>query len=184
MQQTEELQQKEHLIGWFLFIGIAVALLVFLYLYSSSETTKIVALFMLALVITLAAVFSYTELIHAPGRLSRKIIELTFRAKKESARELKDKYIGIHHLYMKLPHKHKQKFHPKITALRETLEKQLQAEKKIEKLLSEEWHKDVNKMRERYKKVHLYFQQLPANLQKKHYTQIISLREKLEREIS
>ena len=99
----------------------------------------------------------------------------------EATEVLKDGYMGVYNLYMKLSEKHKQNFYTKVTKVREHIEEQLKAEKKIEHLMEDETKGDLKERKQRYLDMYHHYQKLPAKVQKKYYSHIVHLRDQLER---
>ena len=114
------------------------------------------------------------------NRLRRRLRKLGPMVSEESADLLKGEYLGIYKLYGKLSEKHKANFYSKVTQLRENIEGQLKAEKKIEELLQNENNGDIKEQKKNYLGIYGQYQKLPAKVQQKYYPHIVSLREQLE----
>jgi len=112
--------------------------------------------------------------------LRRRLRKLGPMVSEESADLLKGEYLGIYKLYGKLSEKHKANFYSKVTQLRENIEGQLKAEKKIEELLQNENNGDIKEQKKNYLGIYGQYQKLPAKVQQKYYPHIVSLREQLE----
>jgi parallel beta-helix repeat protein len=142
---------------------------------------RTITLASLATLLAVGGVLVYWQLGYGPSRLRRKLRKLSPLLGEEATEVLKDGYMGIYNLYMKLSEKHKQNFYTKVTKVREHIEEQLKAEKKIELLVHDESKGDLKERKQRYLDLYHHYQKLPAKVQKKYYSHIVHLRDQLER---
>ena len=99
----------------------------------------------------------------------------------ESSEVLKENYLGMYNLYLKLSESHKQNFYSKVTKLRETIEEQLKTEKRIEDLFQKiTTCQTLLEQKKMYLEIYKNYQKLPSKMQSKYYAQIVNLREQLE----
>jgi len=135
----------------------------------------------LALLAIFGGIFAYWQFAYGPSRLRRKLKQIVPLLDEESSEVIKGKYLGMYNLYMKLSEPHKQNFYSKLTDLREKVEVQLKAEKKIGELIQQEHCGSLEEQKERYLEMHQNYQKLPGKVQQKYYQHIIHLKEQLER---
>ena len=168
------------MVGTFLIAGILIAGLVGLYLFFiQDEMIKKILLVALVVVVLLSIVVLSIEFSRGPHRLRAKIREIEPLLSQESAEMLKDKYVHIYELYMKLPEKWKQNFYAKVSGIRERVEEQLKAEKKLVFLLEQSDKAPVSEWKPLYIQLYASFQKLPQQVQGHYYTRVIALKEKL-----
>ncbi len=135
-------------------------------------------LFAVFLFLVIDIVRTFTSPSH---HLKKSIKEMHSLIKKEPLETLREKYVAIYESYMKLSEKKKQHFYQDIHSLRETIEDQLQAEKKVEELLQQSSQGTVQQQQQIYELLHTYSQKLPQKVQEKFYPQIVAMKEKLSR---
>jgi parallel beta-helix repeat protein len=146
-----------------------------------STAGKAITLSSLALLMAVGGIFVYWQFAYTPTRLRRRLRRLRPLLGEETAEILKSGYLGVYHLYLKLSEKHKQNFYGKVTKVRETIEEQLKAEKKIEELLEEEHKGGIKEQKERYLDIYHQYRKLPRKVKHKYYQHVVHLRERLER---
>ena len=142
---------------------------------------KTLALSSLALLAIFGGIFAYWQFAYGPNRLRRKLKQIVPLLDEESSEVIKGKYLGMYNLYLKLSEPHKQNFYSKLTDLREKVEVQLKAEKKIGELIQQEHEGCIDEQKKRYLEMYHYYQKLPGKVQQKYYQHIIHLKEQLER---
>ena len=103
------------------------------------------------------------------------------RARKSSLEEQKDTYAGLCSSYLSLSSRLQTRFSPRIQVLREQIETHLTARVRVELLLESFGSGTIEDQREKYDELHLYFRTLPSDLQKHFYTEIVLVRNRLER---
>ncbi len=155
-----------------------------IYLLIEDELVKKISLAVLALVLLIILFVLYKNKIHLPYSLKKKLTKAESLLEQESIETIKAFYLKIYHLYLKLSEKQKQNFYSRINALRENIEKILQAEKKVKEGLAEIGTKpNFSELKEIYQKINESYQQLPEKIQQNYYSQITELKFKLERGI-
>ncbi|MFH1828740.1 MAG: NosD domain-containing protein, partial [Nanoarchaeota archaeon] len=142
---------------------------------------RTIALTSLILTGLLGGIYAFWQLGHTPNRLRRKIRRLSPLLEEEPSELLKEDYLDAYKLYLKLSEKNKQNFYPKITQLREKIETQLKAEKRIEELFKKVVQGGIEEQKKTYLKIFKDYQKLPEKVKQKYYTKIIQLRDRLER---
>lgn len=166
----------------FLFLSALIAGDIIIYLLIEDELVKKVSLAVLALVLLVLLFILYKNKIHLPYSLKKKLIKAESLLQQESIETIKAFYLKIYHLYLKLSEKQKQNFYSRINALRENIEKILQAEKKVREGLAKiESKPNFSEMKEIYQKINQHYQQLPEQIQQHYYSQLTELKSKLER---
>lgn len=164
----------------FLLVGIIIAGLVALYLFFiKDEAMKKILLVVLLAAVVLSIIFLAMVFSHGPHRIRAKLKEIEPLLSQQSAEMLKEKYVEIYTLYMKLPEKWKSNFYAKISGIREQVEEQLKAEKKVVFLLEQADKAAWSELRQLYDELYTSFQKLPQQVQEHYYSRIIMLKEKL-----
>ncbi len=157
---------------------------IIIYLLIEDELVKKVSLVVLALVLLVLLFILYKNKIHLPYSLQKKLNKAESLLQQESIETIKAFYLKIYHLYLKLSEKQKQNFYSRINALRENIEKILQAEKKVKEGLAKiESKPNFSELKEIYQKINQHYQQLPEQIQQHYYSQLTELKSKLERGI-
>jgi hypothetical protein len=141
---------------------------------------KLVAFGSLALLLGFGGIAVYWQFGTTSNRLRRKLKKIHPLIPEESSHILKDDYLGIYNLYLKLSEGKKQNFYGRVSKLREKLEDQLKNEKKMEELF-QNVKGDLKQQKKVYLEINQQYQKLPFKVQKKYYPRIIRLREKLEK---
>ncbi|GEM_PF-2475696 len=168
----------------FLFLSALIAGDLSIYLLIEDELVKKVSLAVLALVLFIILFTFYKNKIHLPHSLKKKLTQAENLVPQESTEVIKSFYLKIYHLYLKLSEKQKQNFYSRINALRENIEKILQAEKKVKEGLAKiESKTNFSELKEIYQKINESYQKLPEKVQQNYYSQITALKSKLERGI-
>ena len=136
----------------------------------------------LALLLIFGGALAYFEFVHPPARLKRRIKATEGMLSEESVELLKEEYKGIYRLYMKVSESKKIGFYSTVLKLREQIEEQMKAEKKIEELLEETPKlEDIKKQKRNYLQINGLYGKIPAKTQQKYYSNILHLREILEK---
>ena len=98
----------------------------------------------------------------------------------ESHSVLKEGYLEIYNLYLKLSEGRKQNFYGKVTKLREGIEVQLKAEKKVQELLGSR-KGDISDQKKQYLEAYKEYEKLSEKIKKKYYPDLVNFRDQLER---
>lgn len=134
------------------------------------------------IVLVLAAVVGIRVTFGSKKHKLRKLLqEMEKKVSSESVEMLKGKYVRAYDLYLRLSEKHKQNFYGRITKIREKMEEQLKAAKKVEELLQKSTVTDFSLLQRQYEEMYDYFKKLPASMQQKYYPQIMHVKEVLEK---
>ncbi len=150
------------------------------YLRPELEPYKTFLLIALMLAITIGTVILIHFLGHA-HRLRVLLKKTQARAAHEAPDSLQESYVQIYKLYLALPERKKQNFYGRIVKLRQTLEEQMKAAKKVQELIEKGDAENLQQLRERYEELYNYFQQLSPVVQQKYYVQVMHMKDKLEK---
>lgn len=168
--------------------GLVLGILVLLILaglgwwYSHVEKELLrIAILSAAMVILAVGIILVIVMAGPKNKLRKLLKELESAVARESAETLKGKYVAVYNLYLKLSEKSKQNFYGRITKLRERMEGQLKAEKKVQELLEKSSVTNITLLRKQYEEMYGYFRKLPVAVQQKYYPQIMHVKEKLEK---
>ncbi len=168
----------------FLFLSALIAGDISVYLLIEDELVKKISLAVLAFVLLVILITIYKNKIHLPHSLQKRLTKAESVLQQESIETIKAFYLKIYNLYLKLSEKQKQKFYSRINALRENIEKILQAEKKVKDGLAQlESKTNFSELKELYQKINGSYQQLPELIKQNYYSQLTELKSKLERGI-
>lgn len=166
---------------WFVLIAFMIAGLVLLYFIVDSESLQTLVLSLLIIVVVFGAIILLWGHGNAVHVLSQKIQELEPLIARESAEALKDKYVEIYNLYMKLPENQKPNFYGKLMNIREKMEETMKAEKKMSELFDQAGKGGIVERRRNYALLYENFQKLPKRGQEVHYPKLIALKQSLGR---
>lgn len=120
-------------------------------------------------------------LMAGPTHTLRKVLKgLEKAVSTESAETLQGTYVQAYHLYIKLSEKKKQNFYGRLTTLREKMEEQMKAAKKVEELLEKSSLSNITLLQQQYDEMYGYFRKLPTSVQQKYYPHIMHVKEVLE----
>ena len=144
------------------------------------NSSILILVFILAIVLAVAGLI-YWYYFHPPHRMHRKLKNTASVVLLRSGDNLKNSYLDIYNLYLRLSEKHKSNFYTKITKLREKIEEQMKAEKRIQELIPKSNFGGVEERKAVYLEMHQNYQKLPKEVQHKYYPDIVNLREQLER---
>ncbi|MFH1275613.1 MAG: hypothetical protein ABIH82_00715 [Candidatus Woesearchaeota archaeon] len=164
----------------FIYVVIAISVLITFYVTLPKETVKIYLLPFIALAAVMGTGLVYWAINSTPEKIKRKIKKITQLVTHESAEVLKDLYLEIYNLYMRLSDKHKAKYYPHVVRIRKHLESHMQAEKTLQTLLHETEGKTLPQLKSIYEQIYAHFQKLPHKVQGKYYAKIVHLRQQLE----
>ncbi|MEK6900499.1 MAG: hypothetical protein AABX05_05225 [Nanoarchaeota archaeon] len=182
-----QISKKGSLLSLVLLVSIAVSIAGITYLLFSSSLSSASDSYMNAAIIlitisTLIAVVSYVAWeFSALNKLRRLLRKIAPMIDSQSAASIKDSYLEIYSLYMKLSEKHKQNFYTRVNSLREQIEQHMQSEREIETLLQRTDSGSLQEQKINYMQVYKIYQQLPKKVQERYYPQIVQLRDRLER---
>ena len=169
------------LIIFLIIILLLGGMVYFSFFGQGSTIEKIITLVSSSLVFITGLFLLYWNLFYPPNRLRSKLVQLGPLLSEEPAEKLKENYLEIYSLYLKLSETHKQNFYGRIEKLRQTIEEQLKIEKKLEELFQKITTLDLPQQKQVYLEIYQYYQKLPQKMQGYYYPQIIQLREQLEK---
>ncbi|MEK6809807.1 MAG: hypothetical protein AABY40_03975 [Nanoarchaeota archaeon] len=136
---------------------------------------SIIAVTATALIVYIAWEFS------AANRLRRMLKKITPKVDSEPMDEVKEIYLKIYNLYLKLSEKKKNNFYARVNTIRENIEENMQKEKELERLLNDTDKGSIEEQKERYLKLYAAYEKLPQKMQNQYYPKIVQLRDRLER---
>ena len=166
-------------------VGIIILLLILAglgwgYFQVEKEIMKI-AILSSAMVVLVVGIFVIIILTGTKNKLRKLLKEMESMISQESADTLKGKYVQAYNFYLKLSENNKQNFYGRLTKIREMMEEQMKAAKKVEELLQKSAMTDIALLQKQYDEVYTYFQKLPVVVQQKYYPPIMHLKEILEK---
>ncbi|MBI4980855.1 hypothetical protein HZC30_04845 [Candidatus Woesearchaeota archaeon] len=115
------------------------------------------------------------------SKLRKKLNRLVHTVDDESTETLKEAYQEVYNLYLKVSEKNKSNFYSRIVQLREKIEAQLKAEKRVEELLQKSAQAGFTEMKTIYDELYTHYLKLPAKTQHKYYVHVNHLKDQLER---
>ncbi|MBI2151736.1 hypothetical protein HYU21_03370 [Candidatus Woesearchaeota archaeon] len=113
-------------------------------------------------------------------RLNRKLKKFVKLVNVETLFTLKELYLEIYTLYLKISENRKHEFYPHIVEARNKLEEHLRHNKKVETVLSQAEEKSIKELKKLYDEAYQLFLKLPQKMQSMHYPGLVHLRQKLE----
>lgn len=164
----------------FFLLVLIVGVLAALYLIMESETARLGLLISIVIVVGTGIIFLFLQYSRGGHRLNKKMESLESLLPHESLDVLKGKYLAVYNHYLKLSEKDKRNFYGKLTKLREGLEEQLKAEKKIEILLKKLEKAGLQEMKKIYDELQQEVSKLSKVMQEKYYPYLMHLKERLE----
>jgi len=132
-------------------------------------------------VVVFVLVWYITWEFSAANRLRRMLKKIAPMVDSEPTDEIKNLYLKMYNLYMRLSEKKKQNFYARVNSLRESLEGHLQNEKELERLLQDSDKGSIDDQKKKYLELYAVYEKLPRKVQNRYYTQIVQLRDRLER---
>lgn len=173
------MQKKKFAIN-FIILVLILAALVLLYLQTLLDLFKMIILALMAVVVILGLLLLY-HFVGTPNRLRVLLGEMETGLLRESPGALKERYIHAYELYLALSETKKQNFYGRIMRLREKLEEQMKAEKKVEELLEPKNVHEVRQLQKTYEEMYHSYRLLTPRSQEKYYVQMMHMKDKLEK---
>jgi len=172
--------RKRKFVWSIIVLALAAALLVFLSWQNLLAPLQPVILILAAVIAAtgLAVIFHFVS---AANKLRLLLPELEQRADQEAPDTLQESYIRLYELYMRLAEKKKPHFYGRLMKLREKLEEQMKAQKKVEELLQKSSGSPLPALQQYYEEMHASFRKLPAAAQKNYYSRLMQVKEVLEK---
>ncbi|MBS3127335.1 hypothetical protein J4228_04170 [Candidatus Woesearchaeota archaeon] len=172
---------KKKLLALSLFIFILIiTILSMLYLMTESSTGRIIILILLVIITVLGAGDAIWHVISPERSLSQKLQRFSSSLTQEPIDVLKERYLELYNLYLKLSAKQKRIFYAEINRIREKIDEQLQAEKNIERLLEESSSGNISQQQKKYEEIKSSLQKLSLETRRKYQSQLAYLQERLE----
>ncbi|MBT4936136.1 hypothetical protein HOL21_00665 [Candidatus Woesearchaeota archaeon] len=158
------------------FIGVAFVAAIVLAILREDTLSRGIAVG-LAVISLCGGIFLYIKIVHPVKKLRKRITKFN---PKKSVNDNKTVYLDIYELYLKMSEKNKRNFYVPITHIRDTVEEQLRAEKKMQQSLNQTVRGDITQQKEAYESAYSQYQKLPDATKQQYYAQVVHLREKLE----
>lgn len=174
---------RKYVVLSLIFPLIVIAILLIVYL-QVPESFKLYLLVAMAVSVLIGGAFLLNALVGKAALFQKKLRKAEHLVLEGTPETVKEAYLTIYNTYLKLPEKHKVKAYPRLVHLRETIEEQLRATKKVEKLLEQPASETSQQLQQRYDALSEQVATLPMPLQEKYYPQIVSLKEKLEKTVT
>lgn len=173
--------KKGAIISSFLILVIILGGLLTGYLQIKNEELRLVFLLMGVIIGLIGIIILFSQLLGKKRKLHWRLGQIEKLLARESLETLKGKYREIYNLYLKIKEKDKQHFYERIKQLRERLEEQLKAEKRLQQLLGISATGTLEERKKRYEEITTLYQQLPLLVQEKHSGPLLQLKEELEK---
>ena len=165
----------------FILLVIAVGALVVGYLTAPSESIKMMFLWLVVVVVLLGGGIMILMEFGRANKLRRRLKAMDKVLLEESLEIIKEKYLEIYGLYLKVSEKEKQNFYGRVAKVREKIEEQLQAKKKVEELLKKASIGSVSQRKASYDQLNTYYNSLSAPERETYYAQLMQVKEQLEK---
>ena len=169
----------------FLLVIIALTIGAVIYLLLQPDTEQNpslrIVLFSVITVAIAALIWYIVWEFSTANRLRKMLKKITPMIESESMDKVKEKYLKIYDLYMKLSEKKKPNFYARINSIRERVEELLQKEKELERLLQDTEKGSIEEQKEIYLKLYAIYEKLPKKIQNQYYPLVVQLRDRLER---
>ncbi len=175
------MEKRGSLIVPFILVLLVIAVLAVFYFKVESESIKTLLLSLLIIVVLFGGGTMLMMLLQRATKLRKKLKWMETALQQEPLDVLKSKYLEIYALYMKLSEKDKQNFYARVTKVREQVEEQMKAEKKVEHLLEQAGKGPIPEQKENYDSLYDYYHKLSQKTQEKYYTQMKQIKEQLEK---
>lgn len=157
-------------------MGVAFIFLLF------TESNKLRAWsFVLFTLFFILTVQNHFYMVRRPKRLEKILQGLGSPTASRSLPDLKKGYAQLHDQYGTLSARHQEEYRASINEIRERIERKIKAGKKIEELLQNLPESNLKARRQKYEQALEIYQRLPREVQKEYYTQIMQVKEGLER---
>ncbi len=172
--------KKGQLVFGFILLAAIVAALLVLYLRAESDSVRTLFLSLLILVVLFGGGLLLWQLAHKPGQLRRLLNDMDQAINMETLEVLKELYLQIYNLYMRLSEKQKRNFYARVMEPRERVEEMMRAAKKLELLLGTAFG-SIAERKKQYEEAHAHFQKLPEKAQQQYYHSLLQWKEQLEK---
>lgn len=162
---------------------LALAALIYLFVAGdmlSSDSNKFI-LGILVFLVLAVAVYLYLHFFHHSTQIKKAFQSISVILSTESIDVLKEKYKELYQIYLNLSEKQKQNYYHKLMEIREEIETQLKASKKIEELLHKVQSASLEEKQRLYDEFHELFLKLSAQTQQHYYSSLVHIKDQLER---
>lgn len=146
-----------------------------------AEVLWTILLLLAVFVVGILTGYLYWKHLLTPARMRKKLAQLTLMVEEESLEVLKDTYLTVYKHYLKLSESQKPNFYARVDKLREQIEEQLRAEKKMETLMQKSMRGSLAEQKKLYVEMHGHYQKLSRKTREKHYHSLAQLKDRLER---
>ena len=164
----------------FIYFVLAFSALALIYLLVPAETVKLIFLPSVAAVAMVGALLVVFHVVSPHEKLKRRLRKMSTLVLHEPAEVLKDLYMEIYNLYLRLSHRHQKKYYPHVMGIRKKLEEGMHAEQILETLFIKADKQNMIELKKTYDELYVHFKKLPQKLQGKYYAHLVHLRQKLE----
>ena len=161
--------------------GLVLLFFFFIYAVSSSPVIRTSVSFLSGALVLFGGVHLYSFYNSPSRRLTGKLKTMNFMLITESSERIHSLYEEIVKLYLQLSDKQQMQFSEKMNNIQGILENQLRAKKKTEELLQQCGGLPFSARKKKYDELFRYYQQLPSKVQEEYYSEIVHVREGLER---
>lgn len=142
--------------------------------------TIYIAIIILILAVLFILLYLHFGFYHRSRQLRKKLKEIEPRLSQEPLDVLKEKYLKIYTLYLKVSEKEKRNFYALISRLRESIEEKLQADKKLEELCQKAGQGSLAERKKTLEEIQKLIQTLPEKAKEKYFSEMKQLEEQLE----
>ena len=180
--EEELVDEREGRIDWpiigllFLFLAAFV-----FYVLSPTESLKSYSLILVAILIIVIIGYVYLTILHPPTELRKKLKEANDLLDKAPLEVLKNKYIELYNLYLKLTYHQKRNFYGRVIQLREAIEHLMVKGKRIEAYLEDAQTGSISQRKKKYNQAFELHQTLPQAVKDRFHAEMVNLRDKLDK---
>ena len=180
-EEEELVDGREGRMDWPL-VGLLVifsAAFVF-YIISPWEDLKSYSLVLVAILIIVLIGYIYLTILHPSTKLRKKLEQAAELLDKAPLDVLKNKYMEIYNLYLKLTYSQKRNFYARVIQMREAIEHLMVKGKKIEAYLEDAQEGTISQRKKKYNQAFELHQTLPQPIKERFHADMANLRDKLE----
>ncbi len=175
------MEKKASIALTFLILAMIISGLAGLYFFLDSKDARLGIMIAAVMVIVAGMVMLIFQLTHGASALRKKLDEVTPWLSEGPVESLKEKYMQIYGLYLKVSEGEKRNFYARVVDLREKIEEMLQAEKQVEERLAKSGEGSLAEKKKGYEVMHAFYQKLPKKAQEQFYPQVVNWKEELEK---
>lgn len=179
--EEELIDEKEGMMDWPLVSLLIIFLAAFIfYVIAPTENLKSYSLILVAVLISVIIGYIYFTILHSPKVLRKKLEAANDLLDKAPLDVLKNKYLEIYNIYLKLTYYQKRNFYGRIIQLREAIEHLMVKGKKIESYLEDAQTGSISQRKKKYNQAFELHQTLPQSIKDRFHADMANLRDKLE----